>query len=391
MWYWWDLIQIVKDGSKIRKDGLNSPFDWIRGIGRGVFTPLEQKEGEPLYVSKRSYLIYAFLAVFFGWLGADKFYIGEFLQGCAKLFSCFNIFIFLFGWLWVLWDSFHAIFLLNNVLKDGISPPIPYSMLFPESTNGDMFLVNHIYDKSEDSVGILDWVAKTFQFPSVPVFPWKTMYNELVVPFMTPQLVKAIQGVKGGVTFPVSEPPIIPPVSSVITTLGDIARDSPSSMLTRSVIAPETIDGRSSMEQRMAGDIQPTMPSMASLAPSLPTVASLPTPASLASSLPTPASLATSLPTPASLATSLPTAASLAPSLPTPASLASSLPTPASLAPSLPTGLKTSGVATPKTITQHGGGQPESGPGPVIAGTLTALVIAGGLKGFYDVISKQYG
>jgi len=213
MWYWWDLIQIVKDGSKIRKDGLNSPFDWIRGIGRGVFTPLEHKEGEPVYVPKRSYLIYAFLAVFFGWLGADKFYIGEFLQGCAKLFSCFNIFIFLFGWLWVLWDSFHAIFLMNNVLKDGISPPIPYSMLFPEATNGEMFLVNHVYDKSEDSVGILDWIAKTFQFPSVPVFPWKSMYNELVVPFMTPQLMKAIQGVKGGVACPSAEPPLIPPVS----------------------------------------------------------------------------------------------------------------------------------------------------------------------------------
>jgi hypothetical protein len=27
----------------------------------------------------------------------------------------------------------------------------------------------------------------------------------------------------------------------------------------------------------------------------------------------------------------------------------------------------------------------------VIAGALTALVVAGGLKGFYDFISKQYG
>ena len=32
-----------------------------------------------------------------------------------------------------------------------------------------------------------------------------------------------------------------------------------------------------------------------------------------------------------------------------------------------------------------------NGPGPVIAGVLTAIVLAGGLKGFYDVISKQYG
>jgi hypothetical protein len=42
---------------------------------------------------------------------------------------------------------------------------------------------------------------------------------------------------------------------------------------------------------------------------------------------------------------------------------------------------------------QSGGARNEftSGPGPAIAGVLTAVVIAGGLKGFYDIISKQYG
>jgi hypothetical protein len=29
------------------------------------------------------------------------------------------------------------------------------------------------------------------------------------------------------------------------------------------------------------------------------------------------------------------------------------------------------------------------GPGPVIAGSLTALILAGGLKGFYDFLAKQ--
>jgi hypothetical protein len=44
-----------------------------------------------------------------------------------------------------------------------------------------------------------------------------------------------------------------------------------------------------------------------------------------------------------------------------------------------------------KTKTQHGGGGMEhSGPGPVIAGALTAVVLAGGLKGFYDIIAAQY-
>jgi hypothetical protein len=49
---------------------------------------------------------------------------------------------------------------------------------------------------------------------------------------------------------------------------------------------------------------------------------------------------------------------------------------------------------TPTPIQRQSGGARNEftgGPGPVIAGVLTAVVLAGGLKGFYDVISKQYG
>ena len=368
-WYWWDLIQIIKDGSKVRTDGLSSPFDWVHGIGRGVFTPLKRTEGEPIYVPKKSYLLYAFLAIFFGWLGADKFYIGEFFQGCAKLFSCFNIFILLFGWLWVIWDSVHAFFLMDSVLKDGISPPLPYSWLFTESTPGDMFLVNHIYDKSEDNVGILDWIAKTFQFPSVPVFPWKTLYTDLVVPFMTPPLMNALRSAKGGETCPPPSAPLIPPPGEVLMTLSDMARNSPPGVMLRSVVEPETLDGRSSMEQRMSG-------LQASSAPQLPTVASL---LPSAPQLPTVSSLLPSAP-------QLPTAASLLPSMP-------QLPTASSLLPSAPQLPTASSFLKAPIVAQRGGGETDvgAGPGPVIAGTLTALVLAGGLKGFYDVISKQYG
>jgi hypothetical protein len=62
----------------------------------------------------------------------------------------------------------------------------------------------------------------------------------------------------------------------------------------------------------------------------------------------------------------------------------------------VPTDAPTAAPATPTAATappMTGGGGSSSeavaGPGPVIAGTLTALVLAGGLKGFYDFISKQ--
>ena len=40
IWYFWDILQISTEGAAIRQNGLNSPLDWIRGIGRGVFKPL---------------------------------------------------------------------------------------------------------------------------------------------------------------------------------------------------------------------------------------------------------------------------------------------------------------------------------------------------------------
>ena len=63
--------------------------------------------------------------------------------------------------------------------------------------------------------------------------------------------------------------------------------------------------------------------------------------------------------------------------------------------PSLPEAPKMPAMPAPEVpkapIAMNGGGLSSQGPGPVIAGSLTALVIAGGLKGFYDFISKQYG
>jgi hypothetical protein len=65
----------------------------------------------------------------------------------------------------------------------------------------------------------------------------------------------------------------------------------------------------------------------------------------------------------------------------------------------MPTVHAPSAVEEPKTAfepvhpRQAGGARNEfsGGPGPAIAGVLTAVVLAGGLKGFYDIISKQYG
>ena len=93
-----------------------------------------------------------------------------------------------------------------------------------------------------------------------------------------------------------------------------------------------------------------------------------------------------------------PAAPEPAPAAPEPAPELLPTPTPSNVA-NMPTVHAPSAVEEPKTAfepvhpRQAGGARNEfnGGPGPAIAGVLTAVVIAGGLKGFYDIISKQYG
>lgn len=232
MWYLWDLIQIWKNGPEIRTDGLASPFDWIRGIGRGVFAPLPTEHmagGGGGGEAPKSYLLYAFLAVCFGWLGADKFYIGETWQGLAKLLSVFNIFLFLFGWLWVVWDAFHAFFMTKSIMKTGITAPMPYSFIWSDPISPDIFKVGGSPTSQETSGGLFAWL-KTVCPPSFSL-PFGELYKDVVAPLMTPPVVEALHAVSAlpvtapsmrgltppSVPLPLT-PPSLPTIPSMITS-----------------------------------------------------------------------------------------------------------------------------------------------------------------------------
>jgi TM2 domain-containing membrane protein YozV len=303
-WYWWDLIQILADGQTIRTKGLQSPLDWIRGIGRGTFTP-PQATNAPKdpndfgYGSKKSYLLYAFLAIFFGCLGADKFYMGELWQGLAKLLSCFNIFLFLFGWLWVLWDSFYAFFLTESILQNGISAPLPYSMVFSEPIPGSLFQVKKLTaeDMKPVSFSFGELCSRWFGIP-IPSLPVREIYKELVAPLLTVPVVRALQAV--GPNRPPPQPSCFEDAQRMLPTPAQVH---------------ETV-----MEAANTGRV-------------------------------------------------------------------------AVQAVAEPVVVMSKGVGNAIHAQSGGGSAPSapSGPGPVIAGALTAVVLAGGLKGFYDMISKQYG
>jgi TM2 domain-containing membrane protein YozV len=209
LWYFWDLSQIIKDGAKVRAEGLSSPFDWIRGIGRGVFLPLSG--GGTLPTAQKSYLIYTALALFLGFVGADKFYIGEYAQGALKLISCFNIFIFLFGWMWVAWDAFHAFFMTKSILKDGISPPVPLNYVF-SPTSGEIFRI-HGGGTTGGAKCFTDWLLSL-----LPTFPRPNMdfvrntAKEFVPLIATPPIVAAIEELRAQVP-PTIVPTITEPVA----------------------------------------------------------------------------------------------------------------------------------------------------------------------------------
>lgn len=214
LWYWWDVAQVMTQGKKVRKEGLSSPFDWILGIGRGVFEPLPEiafpngsqflegnqqggQTSKKQYPAQKSYLMYAFLAIFLGWLGIDKFYMGYTGQGIAKVLSCFNIFLFLFGWLWVLWDAVFAFFFTQDIMKHGISPPAPYTFFFREPIPPTLFEMNHAPLPDDSSGSFWDWLT----CPPIPSFlkSWfpsvesaKEVYNGVVKPLLKPPVTAAL-------------------------------------------------------------------------------------------------------------------------------------------------------------------------------------------------------
>ncbi len=306
IWYFWDIIQVLKDGPTVRKHGLNSPFDWIRGIGRGMFTGPVTAATSPTtptkeYAAPKSYFLYTLLAIGLGALGADKFYLGKTWMGVAKVFSVFNIFLFLFGIMWVLWDAAHAYFGTRGIMKDGITSPLPFSWFF-DPIDPTLFKVQEVKD---EPVPKNDGFLSKLPIPSLPVLPFRELYNELVVPLLQPTVGTAIQSVNKVVS-----------VGTKAAALGATALTA----------GPAFV-----------GDLANQVSQQATAAA-----------------------------TAATAATSIPQIQQIAETA-------------------------AANRQQPQPQPQLGGGHANTagGPGPILAGAFTAILLAGGLKGAYDFLAKQ--
>jgi TM2 domain-containing membrane protein YozV len=144
MWYVWDLTQIFFDNEKVRVMGLDSPLEWVRGIGRGVFLdPADNailKNENKVIRSKKDLVVYAIFTIFFGLIGLEKFYMGQPWQGLTKALTVFNFLFFLFGIFWVIWDIVNVVCYTDNIFEGGITPPIPFNFIFGTKDTKGLFI-----------------------------------------------------------------------------------------------------------------------------------------------------------------------------------------------------------------------------------------------------------
>ncbi len=187
-WYFYDIIQVLTEGKKIRAEGLSSPLDWIQGIGRGMFAPPKKKEdeGKPQFSAPKSYMIFTILAVALGAFGADKFYLGYNFQGIVKFMSVFSIIFTIFGLLWVVYDAFYAMFLTKSIMEKGIPTPPPFSFLFGEPIPAkELFEVQE--EKEKEPFSIWDYIPIVSFFRKIGGFV-PTVVQEVVQPLVGPSV-----------------------------------------------------------------------------------------------------------------------------------------------------------------------------------------------------------
>jgi TM2 domain-containing membrane protein YozV len=374
MWYFWDLIQIVTEGKKIQEEGLTTPFDWVRGIGRGVFenptaatataggglassSGSESQsggaapKGGKVMMAKKDIFIYSILTVMFGIFGIDKLYLGEPLQAVAKMLTCFNIFIFLFGWLWVIWDIVKVFLFTDSLMKNGISPPPPFSFMFTTPISAqDLFIPHEVSAEEAAGKGLFSSITGMFMprkgalpalpvLPDVPVCAPVPAWAPLLVPKLDVPAFPTDMSLVSADALPTArmEAPALPPLPSVSSVLPSVAAPAP---------APSNAPG----------------PSAAASAP-------------VPSNAPGP-SAAASAPATAAAAAGAPSASASAPA-PAPDSAPSSSP-----------------ASTVSKPLHKGGGRNEDysdlgTPGPIIAGTLAAVVLAGAAKFISEVLTDK--
>ena len=179
-WYFWDAAQMLSppDRERAQSEGLRAPFEWIRGIGRGVFGKGWSASGPS---PPKSYLLYTLLSIpLLGVFGLNKLYIG---QPGAFVVKILTLILFPIAIIWAFLDFGRLLFFTESVLQDGIpgAPKWwPLDSLVPP-TGCDVFTLadesrckTRTLPENPDTEGkgflykILYWIGATFIEPVIP-------------------------------------------------------------------------------------------------------------------------------------------------------------------------------------------------------------------------------
>jgi TM2 domain-containing membrane protein YozV len=368
IWYFWDLIQIFNNSKKVRAEGLDLPFDWGGGIGRGVFVELTEGVPPPeIAKSYKDFFVYGLLTIFLGFIGAEKFYIGDTEKGLIKMLSILSIYPILLGLIWVIYDIYIVIFAPQSIMDDGIITPFPFSM-FPwlqksPDKLGEMFMPKlsseapYDYETHRKSFG--DSMLLIWNWPPVKaVTEYYTMGPKLIVAAAT--AVAAGKSPVGAVT-------------------GELSK----SAFAKSFVPPETLAQLKKVGE--AAD-KATNPS-ALLGAATGALGANP----LAAATGATGALGANPLTAAAAATGATGALGANPLTEAAGATGALGASPLASAVANPLGAIPNPLASAAIPIKHKGGAIEetNSSGPVIAGTLAAIVFAGGLKALIDMASKQ--
>ena len=373
IWYFWDLIQIFNDSAKVRAEGLEAPFDWFGGIGRGVFVELKEGMAPPeIAKSYKDFFVYGLLTIFLGVFGADKFYIGDTEKGLIKMLSILTIYPILLGLIWVIYDIYVVIFAPQSIMDDGIITPFPFSMYpwlqkSPDKL-GEMFIPKMSgetpYDYEAHQTNFGDSMLLIWNWPPVKAFTEYYTIGPKIAIAATAAVAAGkspVGAVAGVLTQSAFAKGVVP-----ADTLAQLkkAGDAVDKVTNPSALLGAISNPLTAIPNPLAGATGPIGP-MSSLAAVPNPLAAVPNPlAAVPNPLATVPNPLAAVPNPVTAAT-----ASLA-AVPNPLAAATA-------------------AASLDSVRQKGGAiEATNSSGPVIAGTLAAIVLAGGLKAVIDMVSK---
>jgi hypothetical protein len=288
--------------------------------------------------------------------------MGDYMGGIAKLVLCLNIFTFLIGWLWAAYDAWNAVFSEKEILEKGIPSTPGIGWLLPR-VSGEAFKLK---PKREGDNAVVASVLGTFGLSEDSGVGAWVRWGLCVL------------GLSSGPKQTCEMPTYRPPTAAAAVPSSATANTKKPNVIVETPVEKPVENSVEKPAEKPANAEKPVENSVEKPANAEKTVnAEKPVekPANAEKPVEKPANAEKPVEKPANAEKPIEKPEEK------PVEKPAETPVPPSAA---------NAVNSAPGIKQRGGGLDDSGPGPAIAGALTAVVVAAGLKSTYEFISHQY-